>query len=357
MTTHLRPNDRVAVIGGSGFIGSHVIPALVGAGHEVLNYDLFDAEHRLPDEVTDVRADLRDTATLTRALAGCDAVLNLAAAHHDFGLTPATFDSVNVGGARSLVRALEHHRIDNLCFYSSVAVYGDHCTRPDESTPGRPVNDYGRTKLEAEGVYRTWRDGDVGRRLLTIRPAVVFGPRNYANVFRMIHQISRRRFYPVGPGINRKSMIYVDNIVAAIMHLWTAPENREVLGEEVDEIYNCVDQPDLASREIIAHVYRALGRRVPRGHLPLGPMVLAAKPVDAIAALTGKNLPITSARIAKLGEAETSFAADRIRRTGYQQPVTLAQGLEWMVQWYQTQSGVKPIEHLPPQEPVIAPAP
>jgi nucleoside-diphosphate-sugar epimerase len=349
VTTQLSVGDRVAVLGGSGFIGSHVIPALVEAGCEVVSYDLYPPEHPLPDGVDDVRGDIRDVTTLTRALGGCDAVLNLAAAHHDFGLTPATFESVNVDGARAVTQAMLAAGVTNLCFYSSVAVYGDAAPRPDETTVPRPVNDYGRTKLAAEGVYRAWEaDGD-DRRLLVIRPAVVFGPRNYANVYRMIHQVARRRFFPVGQGSNRKSMIFVTNIVAAILHLWMRPALCEV------EVYNCVDQPDLTSSEILTEVYLGLGRRAPRWRLPLQPAIIAAKPFDLIARVTGRNLPITSERIRKLADAETSFAADRVRETGYVQPVRLRDGIAAMVRWYLEEGrGVAAaVEHLPPERPRI----
>ncbi|WP_420113883.1 NAD-dependent epimerase/dehydratase family protein [Pseudactinotalea sp.] len=348
MSIQLSAGDRVAVLGGSGFIGSHVIPALVEAGMSVVSYDLYPPEHPLPDEVQDVRGDIRDAASLTRTLEGCDAVLNLAAAHHDFGLTPATFDSVNVDGARAVVASMVAAGVTNLCFYSSVAVYGNAGPRPDESSTPSPVNDYGRTKLEAEGVYRAWAAQQEGRRLLMIRPAVVFGPRNYANVYRMIHQVYRRRFFPVGAGSNRKSMIFVANIVAAILHLWTQPALRE------DEVYNCVDQPDLTSSEILAEVYRGLGRRAPRWRLPLQPAILAATPFDLIAKVTGRNLPITSDRIRKLADAETSFAADRVRETGYEQPVPLRQGLATMVAWYLAEGRAQgAVEHLPPERPRI----
>ncbi|WP_162458648.1 NAD-dependent epimerase/dehydratase family protein [Pseudactinotalea suaedae] len=348
MSTQLNVGDRVVVLGGSGFIGSHIIPALVEAGVHVVSYDLYPPEHPLPAGVEDVRGDIRDVAQLTEVLAGCDAVLNLAAAHHDFGLTPSTFASVNVDGARAVVAAMVATGVSNLCFYSSVAVYGDAGPRPDETSTPQPVNDYGRTKLEAEGVYREWQAGGEDRRLLVIRPAVVFGPRNYANVYRMIHQVARHRFLPVGKGSNRKSMIFVTNIVAAILHLWMRPALREV------EIYNCVDQPDLTSAEILAEVYRGLVRRVPPWRVPLRPALIAAKPFDLIARLTGRNLPITSERIRKLADTETSFAADRVRETGYEQPVSLRAGLATMVKWYLEEGRhVTPVEHLPPETPHV----
>ncbi|QGH68833.1 NAD(P)-dependent oxidoreductase [Pseudactinotalea sp. HY158] len=344
----LTGGERIVVLGGSGFIGSHIIPALIGAGFDVVNYDLYPPQRPLPDAVVDLRGDIRDEATLTSALTGARAVLNLAAAHHDFGLTEATFTSVNVDGAGAVTRAMTAAGVDNLCFYSSVAVYGEQPSTPTEETAPAPTNAYGRTKLAAEAVYRDWqRSGE--RRVLIVRPAVVFGPGNTANMYRMIDQIARRRFVSVGPGANRKSMVYVENIVAAILHFWSAEPRVD------PEVYNCVDAPDLTSRAIITRVYRALGRRVPRLRLPLAPAIACARPLDWIAARTGRNLPITSDRIAKVAGTETRFSGDRMREHGYSQPRPIAAGIDEMVAWYvETGKNVRIREHLPPERPVLA---
>src|SRR5699024_11895228 len=65
------------------------------------------------------------------------------------------------------------------------------------------------------------------------------------------------------------------------------------------------------------------------------PVRLAAKPFDLAGRVTGKDLPITSARVHKLSEAETAFTADRIRQVGFTPSVTLPEGVATMVRWYQ----------------------
>ncbi|ACQ79428.1 NAD-dependent epimerase/dehydratase [Beutenbergia cavernae DSM 12333] len=353
MATVLTADDRLLVLGGSGFIGSHLPRQLARLGIEFDTFDLypFDPVPGAPLPRRQTIGDVRDLGALTRAMEGCTAVLNLAAAHHDFGIPPATFESVNVGGAHNVVAAMQAHGITNLCFYSSVAVYGSgHDVPPDETTPPAPENDYGRTKLAAEGVYRAWQADGEERRLLTIRPAVVFGPRNFANVYRLIRQIDRRRFVPVGPGRNRKSMAYVTNLVEAILHVWTRPPGD--VRTDGFEVYNYADKPDLTSREVVSVVYRSLGRREPGLRLPLAPAVWAAKPFDLVAHLTGRNLPITSDRIRKLSDAETSFGADRIRATGFTPRISLVDGLRRMVGWYRDQGrDAAHVDHLPPEQP------
>lgn len=346
---HISPGERITVLGGSGFIGSHLIAALVAAGFDVVNYDLYPPVHPLPDGVTDLRGDIRDQRTLTTAITGSDAVVNLAAAHHDFGITDETFTSVNVDGAAIITAALTEAGIKNFCFYSSVAVYGESSTRPTEQTPPSPANIYGRTKLEAEAIYRRWQQEEPGRRALILRPAVVFGPRNAANMYRLIDQIARRRFLRVGKGHNEKSMIYVENIVQAILYLWRAEPQVE------PEIVNCVDQPGMTSAQIIERVYRSLGRKPPRFHLPLRPAVLAAKPLDLVAKATKRNIPITSNRIAKLGAAETAFSGSLLHDMGFSAEVPLSVGIERMVRWYlENDHDPDYFTHIPPEKPVIA---
>ncbi|SEE98364.1 NAD-dependent epimerase/dehydratase family protein [Ruania alba] len=348
MPNTIEPGTRVLVIGSSGFVGSHLDAAFGDLGVELVRFDLHPDPHGQHETIV---GDVRDVEALTEAMAGCTAVLNLAAAHHDFGISTETFESVNVGGARAVCAAMEHHGITNLCFYSSVAVYGEHSEPPDETTVPTPVNDYGRTKLAAEAVYREWEstatDG-APRRALIVRPAVVFGPRNFANLYKLIRQIHTRRFLPVGPGSNRKSMCYVTNLVEAIAYLWSAP-SRLPSGEV--EVYNYADKPDQTSRETVTEVYRALGRREPAVRIPLAPALLAAKPFDMVGRVTGRDLPVTSARVRKLSESETAFEAARIREVGFVPSVTLPEGIARMVRWYLSEgSSATPVVHIPPAE-------
>src|SRR5699024_755854 len=122
-------------------------------------------------------------------------------------------------------------------------------------------------------------------------------------------------------------------------------------------VYNYADKPDLASKDVIAQVYGALGRKAPRMHLPLPPIMLAAKPFDLLTRLTGKDLPITSARVEKLSEAETAFAADRIREVGYTAQHSLTAGITAMVQWYLREGRhAQPVVHLAPADVQVEPS-
>lgn len=335
------------VTGGSGFIGRHLCEQLARAGHALTILDLVAPQPGAP-AARYVRGDVRDADAVRTALAGCDAVFHLAAAHHDFGLARETFFAVNEGAAQVLCDAMDAAGVTDVCFYSSVAVFGDAPEPHHEDAPTAPANPYGASKLAGEQVFRRWVARGEGRRALVIRPTITFGPRNYANMYSLIRQIHRGLFLPVGAGENVKSLSYVENLVGVTLFLW---ERRATL--PAFDAFHWVEKPDLTSHQIAAAIYRALGRKAPRVRLPLPVALALALPFDAVIAATGRNLPVSSARIRKLAGERTQFEADKARQAGFQPPVTLEEGIRRMVAWYlETGRHERPVWHLPPAEPV-----
>jgi len=321
---------NVCVTGGSGFIGSYFSQRLRADGHHVTILDLVD-----PPEGTAcdrfVKGDLRDPKACAAAVRNCARVIHLAAAHHDFGIPESTFYAVNEDGARVLSAAMDDASITDLCYYSSVAVYGDAPGELDEAKTPQPNSPYGGSKLKGERVLKEWTEKGGGRRCLVIRPTVTFGPRNFANMYSLIRQIYTKKFLFVGDGSNIKSLSYVENIVDATFYL-LALENRPPF-----DLYNYVEKPDFTSRQISLAIFDSLGRRAPRFHIPMWLARLAALPFDAVIALTGKNLPVSGARIQKLFATQTKFEADKVRRAGFVPKVALGEGILRMVRWYEVE--------------------
>lgn len=346
---------KVLVTGGSGFIGSYFYDVLVGGGHDVGILDLVEPGYDAR-EATYVRGDIRDEEALDRAMDGCDAVCHLAAAHHDFGIAHDTYFSVNEHGSQVVCDAMDRAGIRDVCFYSTVAVYGDAPEPHHEDSEKKPNSPYGASKLAGEGVFRRWTELGDGRRCLVIRPTVTFGERNFANMYTLIRQVHTGKFLPVGEGRNIKSLSYVENIVDATMHLWFGAA-RIPAGFDV---FNFIDKPDLTSKQITEIVYDALGKKSPSMAIPLGLALFLALPFDAVIALTGKNLPVSSARIRKLATVQTKFEADKILATGFTPRHSLEEGIRKMVAWYLREGkDIKPVWHTPPAEPVMigVPAP
>ena len=339
---------KILITGGSGFIASHFYAPLLAAGHEVVNCDLIEPPPQARG-ATFVRSDVRDRAGLRRAMTGCDAVLHLAAAHHDFGIAEQTFYDVNAAGAEMVCQAMDDLGITKVCFYSTVAVYGSASPPHHEDAAVAPVSPYGSSKLAGETVFRRWTERGGARSCFVIRPTATIGPRHFANMYSLIRQIDTGRFLPVGKGGNVKSLAYVENLVEATMALWleAAPTRQPF------DIVNYVDKPDLTSAEIVTTIHEALGRRPPRLSVPYPLAMTLAFPFDLAIGMSGRNLPISRERIRKLASADTRFEAEKIRARGFRPRVSLKSGLTRMVQWYLAEGKNQQVAwHLPPETPM-----
>ena len=296
----------IGVIGGSGFIGSALVAALRQGGHELRIIDRRRSE-TYPDLW--VAADVRDRATLTAALAGCTTLYNLAAEHRDDVQPASLYHQTNVVGAEHVCDAADAHGIERIVFTSTAAVYGTPTGEVDESAPLRPFNDYGRTKLEAEQVFRAWAARRSGRSLTIVRPTVVFGPDNRGNVYTLLSQVARGRAIVIGDGRNRKSMAYVENVAHVLVHALTFAPGVHV--------FNYADKPDLDMNELTALARASFGsERASSFRIPYLLGLAAGHVSDLAARLTGRPFPLSAIRVRKY-RANTQFSNSRVLATGF----------------------------------------
>jgi UDP-glucose 4-epimerase len=158
---------RVLVTGGTGFIGSHTVVELIGAGHEVVIVDnLVNSKRSVVDRVAQItgtapefhEADIRDEAALDRIVSGgrFEAVMHFAGlkAVGESVQRPLDYWDVNVGGSTTLFRVLDRHNVQTVVFSSSATAYGDPDVVPvTEDMPTKPAtNPYGGTKQVIEQI-------------------------------------------------------------------------------------------------------------------------------------------------------------------------------------------------------------
>jgi len=334
------------VTGGTGFIGTALVERLARSGATGVVLDLW-APETLPEGWRYVCADVRDGAAVAEAAQGCDGIFHLAAAHHDRGISSETYFGVNRDGTLAVVAAAESHGIQQICFLSSVAVYGDGSHAKHEQTPPAPSNPYGASKLAAEAVLGAWCSADRRRRALIIRPTAVIGPNNFANLFALCVYLDRPLFVSVGMGRNHKSLAYLENLVEAILVLW----GRE--GGSGVEVYNYADKPDLTSSEIIARIREGLGRQGPGIRLPLGLALLGALPFEVLGNVLGKDLGISRNRIQKLAEVNSVVDTAQIQAVCSFPRIPLTEGLRRTLAWYVAEGrGRSPVKRIPPEQPL-----
>lgn len=312
----------IAIIGGSGFIGTRLTKRLLESKQKVKIIDKRKSDFY--PELWEF-ADVRDYDSLVKTLKGCDIVFNLAAEHKD-NVTPVSlYDEVNVDGAVNVCRAAITLGIKKIIFTSSVAVYGFAPRNTDETGVFNPFNDYGRTKMLAEGVYREWLVKDKNNSLTIIRPTVVFGERNRGNVYNLLRQMASGKFMMVGSGNNMKSMAYVENVASFLEHSLTFKKG--------EHLFNYIDKPDMTMNELVANVNGILSRKPKLNiKLPYFAGYIGGMAFDVISKISGKEFPVSAIRIKKFCK-DTQFESVNIAVSKFIPPVNLSEGVERTVRF------------------------
>ena len=117
------------------------------------------------------------------------------------------------------------------------------------------------------------------------------------------------------------------------------------------EVFNYIDKPDLSSVEIAEQCYKSLGRKLPRWRPPTWLLLLCAKPFDLIIALTGKNVPVSTARVRKLFVDQTKFEAQKVIDAGFKAEASVREGIDRTAKWYTSTGKNQAAQwHQPPAE-------
>lgn len=316
----------ILLTGGSGFIGSHFHRYL--DHHQLVNLDL--QEPSFQHESALIKGDIRNESDVRRAIQGNNikTIISLAAKHHDFGIGHAEYFDTNEDGTRIICKVASEFNIQEIIFYSSVAVYGIREEISTEEMTPEPDSPYGASKLAGEKVLKEWAAADHNRKVLIIRPTLVFGANNRANMFNLIRQIDSGFYFHLGKAENIKSLAYVENLVKATLFL------TDQLKSGVT-IYNYADEPQLTTFSIASTIAHNLGKKI-RWSLPMAVGIALGIPFDFIIKITGKNLPISTSRIKKLSTA-THHSAKKLFSKGFVPQYSTQEGIEKMVAWYKSQ--------------------
>jgi nucleoside-diphosphate-sugar epimerase len=280
--------------------------------------------------------DIRQPADLQRALdtftqrqgAPIDLIIHCAAAKHDFGIKRSEYFDHNKYGTRILLEFAARNRINKLINISTVSVFGHPLGKADEDAAYAPDHPYGESKLAGELLAIEWQKQDPDRELVVLRPTVIYGPHNYANVYKLIRMMHRRPYVTVGKGDHVKSVVSLDNMVGMILF------SMEQLKPGYQH-FNCVDEPYITLRELMQTIAANPGFRMPRFTVPLGLAILVGRIFDLPAKLLSVDLPVNSDRMRKLATS-TFFTAEKIRRAGYKQERSIQECITGMCKWYLT---------------------
>ncbi|MEN3160389.1 NAD(P)-dependent oxidoreductase [Tistrella mobilis] len=268
--------EVILVFGGAGFIGTHLLRKLAAT----TDARLVSADHRQPkspvDGVEYHVVDVRDLSGF-KIEGPIRKIFNFTAVHTTPGHEAHEYYETNVLGATEVTAFARRHGVRNLIFTSSISVYGASEETKSETTPPNPNSAYGASKVLAERIHQAWLDEAEDRRLVIVRPGVIFGKGEGGNFTRLAALLRRGFFVYPGRKDTIKACFYVGDLVDAMLAV-------DALGERFVR-FNGVYPDRYTIEQIIEafrrkHFPRAKTYLVPRGVL----MSIAAvlRPFSAI---------------------------------------------------------------------------
>ena len=249
--------NRVLVTGGAGFIGSHVVDKLIERGVEPRIFDLVPSAHHAPDEVETVTGDLTSPVDVQEAVAGCDAVVHLAAIAdvNHVAADPAWAETVNSRGTFQVLEAARLAGVRRVVYGSTIWVYNGQPGIADEDTSVQlPGHLYTATKLAGEMYCRAYAE-QYGLDCRILRFGIPFGPRARAAAVVpafVKKALSGEPLTIAGDGSQARRFVYVEDLADGVARATLCPD-------AANRVYNLVGDESVTIREIATIVRELVG--------------------------------------------------------------------------------------------------
>lgn len=314
----------ILVTGATGFIGSYLvsqsnpqdwqIKAAVRNGIKTL------PKNTMPVVISNINR----TTDWSNALQNIDVVVHLAARAHildDRVLNPETeFLKVNTEGTANLVKQAIAAGVKHFIFISSIGAMATLSEQTlTENSPCHPDTPYGRSKLKAEqALIKLAQDSNMTWTI--IRPPLVYGAGNPGNMERLLKLVKKGVPLPFGSINNRRSFIYVGNLVDAIIHCLTHPQAR-------NQVFLISDGEDLSTPQLIEKIAQHTNQSSYLLPYPPRLLKLMGQLGDVGEKITKRSLPVNNAVVDRL-LGSLVVDSSHIRKTlNWQPPYTIDAGL------------------------------
>ncbi|MCC8960773.1 NAD-dependent epimerase/dehydratase family protein [Bradyrhizobium sp. Pear76] len=306
-----RPLARAFVTGGSGFVGGHLIRALVARGIQVVALARSASARNAVVKAGAMAqsGDLSDVDDLAGGMAGCDTVFHAGAYLPDWDRKQAF--AVNVVGSRNVVAAARLVGVSRIVYVSGIGVMiGSGPVRNvDENVPrGRPVGVLGASRVQSEREMQQANADDLG--IVVVRFPYVWGPGNTL-IPSLRAGIARGRFRWIAGGRHEISTVHIDNAVEGL--ILAARRGRP------GEIYYFTDGAPVELREFFEVQLRAAGIAPPRAEISFNAARLLGHLLALLWKVTGRTYapPLTPTIVRFLGQEVTVNDQKARRELGY----------------------------------------
>lgn len=322
---------RVLVTGGTGFLGQHLVQRLLadGAWVCVLTRSSAKAERLAALGAEPVVGEITDHRALRVALRGAERVYHLAGRLLVPGVPTREYHRTHVEGTRTLLACCrEQPGLERFVHVSTTGVLGATGDQPaDENTPYAPTNAYEHTKMEAELLVHEALQQDFPAVL--VRPGLVYGPGDL-HLLGFFQAIQRGLFRPIGNRPVWLHPIYIADMTEALLRCGEHPQ-------AIGECFHIAGPQPVTVATLAATIAAALGRRPPRGTIPLSAARAVAAVGEMLPSRLKRFLPLTRSRVDFLTHNRVYDVTKAQRLLDFAAATDLPVGIARTVTWYRQQ--------------------
>ncbi len=320
--------DLFLVTGANGFIASNLVNLLVAEKKRVraLIRNPKNAEVFAGKPVEVVIGDMKDKASLRRAVEGVGGVYHMAAVYRQADLPESEFIAINQLGTKDLLDVSIEAGVERFVHCSTGGVLGHVNPVPGtDKSPYAPGDMYQRSKTEAEKIVLEYTRGGKIRGAV-IRPAMVYGPGDTRH-YKMFKMIQKGTFFYVGKGMAWCHFVDVRDLVRAF---YLAMSNEERTGE----IYSIPGFEPRRLKEAVKEISQQLGVAEPWLHLPVVPMQLAGTVCELLCKPFGINPPLYRRRVDFFVKDRNFDRSKAEQEIGYVPTQDFKKEVSDMIAWY-----------------------
>ncbi len=323
---------KVLVTGASGFLGSHLIDALINQGYQVKALVRKTVNPNLLNKpgLELCHGDITDKNILSCAVKDSIIVYHCAAKVSDWG-SAKPFFKVNVEGTENLLKASLREKVERFVHVSSLTVLDiskNHWLSDEgHPYPEKYFESYTKTKVLAEKlVMRYYREE--GLPVVIVRPSVIWGPGDTTILPRLISLLKSGKFFFIGKGNQKINLSYISNAVDALLLAGTGKK-------AVGQIYNIADDEQITFNGFIKELASLLNIDPPVKSIPFPLAYLIASFLELWAkAARSKTPPLLTRYGVYLASSQAVFDTSKAKNElGYQPRVSFEEGLQTTGHW------------------------
>ena len=313
---------KILVTGSEGFVGKVLTANLLERGHDVVGID------RVCTSTLQYKCHKID---LSKEIwvnpCSYDLVVNCAAAKGDWNISDQEFYRDNVLATENLLDYIRKCKVKKIIHFSTVAIYSRDVIDGGEGTKIKPDSVYGQTKLDSEILVKEFAIKE-GIPTVVLRPSVIYGRDNYANMFNLIQQLSRALPFQINPAGVTKSHVSVRNVVDVVLRF--SNPSYSVKGIEV---YNLTERPYHDLNTMIGIICDELEVKKPRVNLPVWLVSIPFGIIELFGRLLKKDTGFTLDRLRKVSSS-THYTSEKLWSHISGQKYSSELELRDMVKWF-----------------------